>query len=191
MPASEIDDIFASKGKGKAKSSPLASSSAVAASSPKAPEPSANVEKKKKKKDKKRKREDTDDDGQGTQVKQATDRDTGEKPPKRRVPETVLDPSVQPSAAPTKPPKPGRPSDANKAPKKQRDKEDVQRFKDSRGNGPSTSAVPHHHTLACNVVSIRAENGRGFCDIQRGRAWNHRPRRRQVSTIWSAAVSWD
>ncbi|KAK7694542.1 hypothetical protein QCA50_001728 [Cerrena zonata] len=122
MPASEIDDIFASKGKATAPSS----------SQP------ADAPKKKKKKAKKiteaqeqappsakRKRNDHE----------STDEHTSTK---RRVPETVLDPSVQ-LAAPLKgnsksdTSKFSRPRPSIKA---RPVKEDEERFKDSRGTGP-------------------------------------------------------
>lgn len=119
MPASEIDDIFASKGRSSA-AAPAASSSSSQA-----------PEKKKKKKDKdklaKRKR-DADPD-----VEEATP----SKPPKRKIPETVFDPSAAigaPSA------KEGRPRKAAaivaKAQKPKKDREEDGRFKDSRGTGP-------------------------------------------------------
>ncbi|KAL1952067.1 hypothetical protein VTO73DRAFT_1216 [Trametes versicolor] len=119
MPASEIDDIFASKGRSSA-AAPAASSSSSQA-----------PEKKKKKKDKdksaKRKR-DADPD-----VEEAAP----SKPPKRKIPETVFDPLAAigaPSA------KEGRPRKTTatvvKAQKPKKDREEDGRFKDSRGTGP-------------------------------------------------------
>ncbi|OCH96517.1 hypothetical protein OBBRIDRAFT_809026 [Obba rivulosa] len=107
MPASEIDDIFASKGQGV----------------PATPTPSSSVPPKKKKKDRgaKRKREPEPED------------DAPSKPPaKRPAPETVLDPSVRPAAAAPRPPK-ALAAASKKRPKAGR--EDEERFKDSRGAG--------------------------------------------------------
>ncbi|KAI0724436.1 hypothetical protein C8T65DRAFT_626470 [Cerioporus squamosus] len=114
MPVSDIDAIFASKGKvAKAAAPPKASSSSSAQ-----PE-----KKKKKKKSAKRKR---DDDAE----------DAAPSPPlKRQVPETVFDPSAGLSSAKTtKPAKVERAVVKQKKPKK--DREEEQRFKDSRGTGP-------------------------------------------------------
>lgn len=112
MPASEIDDIFSSKGKAKV-SQPVASSSTAPP--------------KKKKKDKKRKRE----------VDPPSDEPKPSKP-KRTIPETIIDPSVQlaASAPPAKRPKKAKSTEAVKA----AGKESEARFKDSRGTGPSIPA---------------------------------------------------
>ncbi|KAH9835665.1 uncharacterized protein C8Q71DRAFT_762972 [Rhodofomes roseus] len=123
MPPSEIDDIFAAKTPGRAKAPvPVASSSAA--------EPPKKSKKNKKEKTAKRKRDDIDDS----------------QPAKRRVPETVLDPSVNPTpaanvAVPTsvKAAKLAKLAAAPVATKKKRskpDKDEETRFKDSRGNGP-------------------------------------------------------
>lgn len=119
MPASEIDDIFASKGRSSA-AAPAASSSSSQA-----------PEKKKKKKDKdksaKRKR-DVDPD-----VEEAAP----SKPPKRKIPETVFDPSAAIGAPAARE---GRPRKTTatvvKAQKPKKDREEDGRFKDSRGTGP-------------------------------------------------------
>lgn len=133
---SEIDDIFAAKPKGNAKpTAPVASTSTIPTA-----EPSKKSKKKRKDKIAKRKRE-ADDDGDS-------------QPAKRRVPETVLDPSVntQPAAASNKiaPTKSAKAAKLEKlaaggAAKKKRgkiDKEEEARFKDSRGNGPRTCDPP-------------------------------------------------
>jgi hypothetical protein len=110
MPKSEIDDIFASKGKAKA-TQPVASSSTASG--------------RKKKKDKKKKRD-----------LEAAKIDNEPMTKKRPAPETVVDPSIQiPSAkrakvASTTSKKPSKPS------KQDSSKDDEDRFKDSRGNGP-------------------------------------------------------
>ncbi|KAJ3529356.1 hypothetical protein NM688_g7865 [Phlebia brevispora] len=120
MPASEIDDIFAAKGKAKL-SSPVPSTS-------KAPEVTSS--KKTKKNSKKRKRE--------TDPAQApADEAMNETPVKHKVPETVIDPSVKPSLSSSskKPLKKPRPSETKKK-QKTGDKEEEERFKDSRGTGP-------------------------------------------------------
>ncbi|KAI0374282.1 hypothetical protein BV20DRAFT_1049106 [Pilatotrama ljubarskyi] len=118
MPASEIDEIFASKGK----------ASAATPSSFSQP-----LEKKKKKKDKsaKRKRDDAVADAEPAEAAPA-------KPAKRKVPETVFDPSAGlPSAKPGKARKADKPSAAvPKAKKPKKDREEEERFKDSRGTGP-------------------------------------------------------
>lgn len=150
MPASEIDDIFAAKPKGKAKAAvPVASTSASSTAEP--------SKKSKKKKDKaaKRKRE-TDDEGDS-------------QPTKRRVPETVLDPSVNPQPAPKaaslKSIKAAKLEKlaAGGATKKKRgkvDKEDEARFKDSRGNGPRACDPPSMFLyIECHFAGRKTEEG--------------------------------
>ena len=122
MPASEIDDIFASKGKGKSLAAASSSSSALL------------LEKKKKKKKEgkeksaKRKREDN------------AGEDAAPKPPKRQVPETVFDPSSSLSSSKKsqagKADKPA--TNAAKPMRPKMDREEEARFKDSRGTGPRT-----------------------------------------------------
>lgn len=119
MPASEIDDIFASKGRTSA-AAPAASSSFSQA-----------PEKRKKKKDKdksaKRKR-DADPD-----VEEAAP----SKPPKRKIPETVFDPSAAVGAPSAKEGRPRKTAAiVAKAQKPKKDREEDGRFKDSRGTGP-------------------------------------------------------
>ncbi|KAL6302216.1 hypothetical protein BKA93DRAFT_410636 [Sparassis latifolia] len=124
MPASEIDEIFASKGKSSA---PKPSSSA----------PSTDTPPKKTKKSGKRKREAKGE----TEVR---DESESKKSTKRRVPETVLDPSAR-IAAPatsnksTKLQNIASGSAAKKKSKKAKEVED--RFKDSRGTGSSMSSL--------------------------------------------------
>ncbi|KAI0757115.1 hypothetical protein C8Q80DRAFT_1265087 [Daedaleopsis nitida] len=118
---SEIDAIFASKGKSPLVAPPEASSSSSLLSE----------HKKKKKKDKeksaKRKRDDEPEDAAPA------------KPPKRQVPETVFDPSIGLPSTTTK----GKAANAEKTSsvatkhkKPKKDREEEERFKDSRGTGP-------------------------------------------------------
>ncbi|KAI0094716.1 hypothetical protein BDY19DRAFT_37973 [Irpex rosettiformis] len=127
MGRSEIDDIFASKG------TPKSSHTSV----PSTPSTTPNSLAKKISK-KKRKREVKDDAG---------DAEDHDRPAKRSVPETVVDPSIPLSA-------PGRQKKfvhtekrkaTTKKPKQTQDKEAEERFKDSRGTGPSTSMFPCPH----------------------------------------------
>ena len=125
MPASEIDDIFAAKGKGKP-AAPVPSSSKT---------PETTSSKKNKRSSKKRKRE-------ADPVAVPADEVTDHKPVKRKVPETVIDPSTTAARAAShaKPAKSVRPTDTKKKHKKV-DREDEDRFKDSRGTGPSMFGV--------------------------------------------------
>jgi ribosomal protein L12E/L44/L45/RPP1/RPP2 len=132
MARSEIDDIFASKNKQKPASS---------STHPQVSQDAAKKVLKQQKKNKKRKRE-------SAQKDQPLD-DTSEqnRPTKHRVPETVIDPSLVP-AAPVKRTKsaPSANSQSAKKTKKKEDKEDEERFKDSRGTGPSTLLyLPHRY----------------------------------------------
>ncbi|KIP12592.1 hypothetical protein PHLGIDRAFT_61567 [Phlebiopsis gigantea 11061_1 CR5-6] len=113
MPRSEIDDIFAASN---------ASVSTPAPSTPLVPE-------KKKKKTKKRKRDDEE--------KSAAPSETAAQPQsKRKVPETVLDPSVYPTPAQARSTKPQKSQRPDIKKKSRGDREDEERFKDSRGTGP-------------------------------------------------------
>jgi len=121
MARSEIDDIFAAKkSTAKVVSQPVppASTSTEATGS------------KKKKKAKKRKR----------QAEKAEDPDVNEdKPQKKRVVETVHDPSTVVSSASSskKAINPGKGGASTTRPKAvKKEKEDIDRFKDSRGTGP-------------------------------------------------------
>ncbi|KAG1773176.1 DUF1764-domain-containing protein [Suillus occidentalis] len=113
MTTSEIDDIFAAKGKVKAIEL--------------APLPSAKKEKKKKKK---KDRSSTNDE-----TKEIS-RSSESKSLKKRLPETVVDPSLK-SSSTSKRPKLDTPvpSQREKVYHETR-KEDEDRFKDSRGSGP-------------------------------------------------------
>ncbi|OSD03540.1 DUF1764-domain-containing protein [Trametes coccinea BRFM310] len=126
MPASEIDEIFASKGK----PSSLAALNASASSSSQPPE-----KKSKKKKKEKRKRDDADTPAEGKEDEPAP---PNTKPVKRKVPETVFDPSASlPSAKEAKTRKADKSAGAPpKAKKPKKDREEEERFKDSRGTGP-------------------------------------------------------
>jgi len=120
MARSEIDDIFAAK-KSTARviSQPVPSTSTL----------TDVTGSKKKKKAKKRKR----------QAEEAQDPDVNEdKPQKKRVVETVHDPSiVTPSASSSKKAiNPGKGPSTTKPKAVKKEKEDLDRFKDSRGTGP-------------------------------------------------------
>ncbi|KAJ8494886.1 hypothetical protein ONZ51_g2012 [Trametes cubensis] len=124
MPASEIDEIFASKGKAPSAAKPAASSSST--------QPPDKKKKKKKDKSAKRKRDDADADPEPEAA-------APPKPVKRKVPETVFDPSAAiPSAKESKPRKGDKSavSAAAKPKTPKLDREEEQRFKDSRGTGP-------------------------------------------------------
>jgi hypothetical protein len=116
MTRSEIDDIFASKLKKGSSPRPAVSSSTVGSTPPK-----------KKKKDKKRKRQQPDEHV-----------DPDEKPPKRPVPETIVDPSSSLLSVPAPNVKLNKKlSSIVKSKNKQKDREVLEQFKDSRGTGPS------------------------------------------------------
>ncbi|KZT74730.1 DUF1764-domain-containing protein [Daedalea quercina L-15889] len=148
MPTSEIDDIFAAKSKAKA---------AVPAASSYAPILSEPSKKSKKKKDKaaKRKHETGDNDDS--------------RPTKRRVPETVLDPSVnpQPAASKVAAPKSIKAAKLEKlaaggaVQKKGRkvDKKDEARFKDSRGNGPRRKTEEGYNIYKEDELGVSNEGG--------------------------------
>lgn len=127
MARSEIDDIFAAKKSvTKVTAQPTASSST----------PTDTTGSKKKKKDKKRKR----------QAESAQDIDVNEeKPQKKRVVETIRDPStVVPSVSSSrKAVKPGKGISTGKQKTVKKEKEDLDRFKDSRGTGPRKWRFPH------------------------------------------------
>ncbi|EIM92552.1 uncharacterized protein STEHIDRAFT_46745 [Stereum hirsutum FP-91666 SS1] len=134
MPASEIDDIFSSKGKAKVPQ-PVASSSTAPP--------------KKKKKDKKRKRE----------VDPPSD-DPKPSKPKRAIPETIVDPSAQlaVSAPPAKRPKKAKSTEAVKA----AGKESEARFKDSRGTGPRRTTEEGFSIYKEDELGIKDEGGGVF-----------------------------
>ncbi|GJE86010.1 DUF1764 domain-containing protein [Phanerochaete sordida] len=140
MPASEIDDIFASKKQGAA-AKPVAGPS-----SSKAPA------KQEKKSSKKRKRE--------AAGKSAAGEQSAEQPAKKRVPETVVDPSLQlvaSSAKRSKQPKAERPAEAQKKAKVSR--EDEERFKDSRGTGPRRKTEEGFFIFKEDELGINPESG--------------------------------
>ncbi|KAI8995523.1 hypothetical protein BD414DRAFT_243982 [Trametes punicea] len=130
MPASEIDEIFASKRNPSSAAAPAASSSVTS---------SQDLEKKKKKKKKdtsaKRKRDDEHPDADANTNAHA---DLASRPLKRNVPETVFDPSAAlPSVKESKTRKADKaPSTVPKPKKPHKDREEEERFKDSRGTGP-------------------------------------------------------
>ncbi|KAI0348644.1 DUF1764-domain-containing protein [Trametopsis cervina] len=119
MPRSEIDDIFATKGK---HASLKDSSSSVTTQKP---DTSA-----KKSSKKKRKRE------VAKEEKAVDDKEDQERPAKRKIPETVVDPSIEISA-PKKQERSARPSKLEAVKSKKKDnKGEEEKFKDSRGTGP-------------------------------------------------------
>ena len=119
MARSEIDDIFAATKSAKGIAQPVASTSTST--------DATGSKKKKKAKKRKRQAEEAQDPGV-----------TEEKPQKRRVVETVHDPSsAVPSASSSKKTvKPGKDSGTTKPKPANKVKEDLDRFKDSRGTGP-------------------------------------------------------
>lgn len=158
MPRSEIDDIFASTKKSKSLQPP--------------PKPAAEVPKKKKKSSKKRRHD----------ITEPTESTPLDPPAKRRIPETVFDPS-QGLAAPSKRSQTVAASEPPKK-KKKASRDDELRFKDSRGTGPSRSpATVKFSVLLCNTSRIRADNRRRLFRLQRRRARHHRPGRRYVSLL--------
>ncbi|KAJ8597018.1 DUF1764-domain-containing protein [Rhizopogon salebrosus TDB-379] len=114
MPTSEIDDIFSAKGKAKVVESL-------------APIPSVNEKKKKRKKKDKLSASDN--------TKEINPSSESKTQKKRPAPETVVDPSSKSSSSIKRPKLDvSAPSQHVKAPHEKR-KEDVDRFKDSRGSG--------------------------------------------------------
>ena len=121
MSASEIDDIFAFKGKKVALTvaSPSSQLSTV--------------------KPKKRKNKNRTHQSQQVSSEQGTAEVEKPSDMKRRVPETVLDPSVRVASVRTKDAKASQPSGS--ATKKRKLEKDEERFRDSRGTGPSMFLV--------------------------------------------------
>ncbi|EPQ60846.1 DUF1764-domain-containing protein [Gloeophyllum trabeum ATCC 11539] len=144
MAKSEIDDIFASKGKVESKA-PVASSSAA-------------QEKKKKNKKKSKDKE---------AVKSADD--PIDDPPKaslkRCLPQTIVDTSSKVEARPAKRPKVERKgTDALEATKQKKskkgdEKEDEERFRDSRGTGPRRRTEEGFAIYNEDELGISAEAG--------------------------------
>ncbi|KAI0762873.1 hypothetical protein C8Q74DRAFT_184607 [Fomes fomentarius] len=135
MPPSEIDAIFASKGKGKGK--------AFVSSPPNPPlSPLLPDKKKKKKKQKEKEQDNGKEKEKSTKRKHDDDNDDAEaapsKPTKRHVPETVFDTSTAlPLAKKSRFAKPEKMvSSVAKVKKPKKDREEEERFKDSRGTGP-------------------------------------------------------
>ncbi|KAG2023322.1 hypothetical protein CC2G_000987 [Coprinopsis cinerea AmutBmut pab1-1] len=110
---SEIDDIFASKGKAKQ----------IVTEHPKdLSDPSSSKKKKKKSKDKSK-----PDPAPANQPKEK------ESSKKRPAPETIVDPSQQVASAKRHKPNTALDGDGKKSKKKKVDKEEEEKFKDSRG----------------------------------------------------------
>lgn len=121
MARSEIDDIFAAK---KTTAKPVASTST-----------SADVtDSKKKKKNKKRK----------LQAEEVQDPGVNEeRPRKKRAVETVLDPSIAlPSSSSSRASQAGKGASTTRARAPKKEKEGLDRFKDSRGTGPRKLKIP-------------------------------------------------
>lgn len=152
MARSEIDDIFAAR---KSITKVIAQSAASTSTSTDA------TGSKKKKKDKKRKR----------QAEEALDTGVNEeKPPKKRVVETVRDPSTTVSSVSSLKMvvNPGKGVSTAKPKAAKKEKEVLDRFKDSRGTGPRKRNSCDIYPL---VVShnIRTENRGGFFNLQGSR----------------------
>ena len=165
MTRSEIDDIFAATKKG------APSQATSVASTSKAPEKKTQSQQKRKRKVA---AESTLDEKQ-----------LSSQSAKRKAPETVLDPSVHvaaPLAKRVKGHKADRPAEVKK--KTKADREEEQRFKDSRGTGPSMSLVTVTALyFLCNIFRRRAQNRGGVLDLQGGRARYHRPGWRCVNSV--------
>jgi hypothetical protein len=149
MAPSAIDDIFASKGKRKGSAPPVASSSTPAAS---ASTPVVTTSEKKKK-SKKRKREDAA--AEAIEVAEPS-------PLKKRVPETVLDPSVASTASgslssakvkDTRATSKARPKSSKPS------KKDNDGFADSRGTGPRKHTEEGWSVFKEDELGISAESG--------------------------------
>ncbi|KAI0778072.1 hypothetical protein BD413DRAFT_489676 [Trametes elegans] len=149
MPSSEIDAIFASNGKASATASTTASSSSYS---------QATEKKKKKKKDKsaKRKRDDADADADGE-----PDDAAPAKLAKRKVPETVFDPSAAlPALKEPKPRKADKTATGAAKPKKPKQaREEEERFKDSRGTGPRRKTEEGFSIYKEDELGISHEGG--------------------------------
>lgn len=147
MACSEIDDIFAAK---KSKTTVVARPAASTSTSTNA------TSSKKKKRDKKRKR----------QAEEVQDLGVSEKKlQKRRVVETVRDPSATvPSASSSKKAvKPGEGANTAKLKTAKKEKESLDRFKDSRGTGPRKQKSPRDIRLGSHKTSgRRTEEGFGI-----------------------------
>jgi len=147
MTRSEIDDIFASKGKSKAIQQPISSSSALPG---------------KKKQDKKRKRDSAQDTGSPLPTSDLGEEKEAKPPPKKRpAPETVIDPSTRILSA--------------KLAKS--DKDNEERFKDSRGSGPRKLFNKYFLALCTtNAKYARSQNRGRLGNLQgrRTRDWRQR-----------------
>jgi len=140
MARSEIDDIFAAK-----KSTVKVTAQPVASTST----PTNAAGSKKKKKNKKRKRQ--SEEGQDPDPNE-------EKPRKKRVVETVHDTSVTvpPASSSGKTTKPGKGTSPAKPKAAKKEKEDLDRFKDSRGTGPRKRWFSYG--IYCSYMGIRTED---------------------------------
>lgn len=165
MPASEIDDIFASKGKKSSLPVPSTSSSQP---------PSEKLKIRKKKKSPKQKDQVTNEQPTAEAEKSSKSSAT-----KRRIPETVLDPSA-PAKTKGKPNAPSSETSVPKAKKRKLGKDEEERFRDSRGTGPSMFSVMFLLVYLHDTLHFRKEDRGGFCYLQRGRTWYYRHRRRWV-----------
>ncbi|KAI0735289.1 hypothetical protein C8Q76DRAFT_711736 [Earliella scabrosa] len=153
MPVSEIDAIFASKGKPSVAPTPKASSSSSLLS-----------EKKKKKKKDKDKGKGKEKDSEKSAKRKRDDDDEQDaapsRPPKRQVPETVFDPSASlPSAKKSKPLKADKSAAVTKVKKPKKDREEEQRFKDSRGTGPRRKTEEGFAIYKEDELGISTEGG--------------------------------
>lgn len=157
MPASEIDDIFASsKGKGKGKGIPTPQPVTVASSS------KTSISKGSGKLAAKEK---------STHQKKPPSGEDGKPLRKQKTAETVVDPSLRLSSKSSTPAPKFTSEKASK--KRKRANEDEQRFKDSRGSGPSMSPMVAMCST-CHTMAIRAQNRGRVSHLQRRRARYHR-----------------
>lgn len=178
MSASEIDDIFSGVVKSVSKSAETGlSSSKSTLSKSQIDERSSS----KKKKAKKRKREEANDGAQSTvvEVKGSTSaaHEVGESKVKskksKRIVQTIVDPSLaieySTASLPTKVESNSK-SKSKSVPKRpgKDNKDDIQRFKDSRGTGPSTSTPLTFFRLSeiTILTFFRTANRGRFHDLQ-------------------------
>ncbi|KAF9650086.1 DUF1764-domain-containing protein [Thelephora ganbajun] len=142
MARSEIDDIFAAK----ESSTRVVAQSTVSSSTSTDP-----IGSKQKKRNKKRKR----------QVEEAQDPDVNEEEPQKKcIVETVHDPSTFPSVSSSKKgPKPGKGTSKTKPNVAKKEKECLDRFKDSRGTGPRRKTEEGFSIFKEAELSINPEAG--------------------------------
>lgn len=160
MPTSEIDDIFASKARRPPSAPSKASSSSCLPS---------NKDKKNKNKNKNKRSQIKDEDKPLKRKRGETD--DAPAPPKsakRKVPETVFDPSAAlPSAKQSKTLKAEKfEVDTVKSKKPKRAREEEHRFKDSRGTDPREYFLHMQTCFSLSDSPLRSQNRGRICNIQ-------------------------